>query len=83
MLRSCINIRKSQNFDELGKLAGNDNPIDKDETLENTKEYFLNEYKKRIQTSQHPTVWEEIKRQREILPQIKALFEALPEALQW
>jgi hypothetical protein len=31
----------------------------------------------------HRTVWEEMKRQRERLPKLRALFEAAPEALTW
>jgi hypothetical protein len=31
----------------------------------------------------HPTVWEEMKRQRNVIPGIRPLFAAAPEALGW
>lgn len=41
----------------------------------------------RIRTSvvstPHPTVWEEMKRQRDALPGLHKLFDAVPEALDW
>jgi hypothetical protein len=36
-----------------------------------------------IQTRQHVTVWWEMKRQHALLPELKWLFEAAPEALGW
>lgn len=36
-----------------------------------------------LREESHPTVWAEIKRQREDLEGIAALFEAAPEALDW
>jgi hypothetical protein len=31
----------------------------------------------------HPTVWKEMQRQHKLLPELKALFEQAPEALNW
>lgn len=36
-----------------------------------------------IQTRQHATVWREMKRQHQLIPELKRLFEAAPEALNW
>ncbi|MBN8229773.1 hypothetical protein JYK02_19870 [Corallococcus macrosporus] len=36
-----------------------------------------------IQTRQHATVWREMKRQHLLIPELKRLFEAAPEALGW
>ncbi|RKI72000.1 hypothetical protein D7X55_08305 [Corallococcus sp. AB049A] len=36
-----------------------------------------------IQTRQHATVWREMKRQHQLIPELKRLFEAAPEALGW
>ncbi|RKH51255.1 hypothetical protein [Corallococcus llansteffanensis] len=36
-----------------------------------------------IRTRQHPTVWREMKRQHQLIPDLKRLFEAAPEALGW
>ncbi len=80
----CVQIRETQNFEELEKLVDNDFlPLDKSQTLLSEQNRFFHEFKKKIQTSPHPTVWEEMKRQREFLPKTKILFEALPEALKW
>lgn len=36
-----------------------------------------------IQEEAHPTVWEEMKRQQATIPELKALFDQTPEALNW
>lgn len=36
-----------------------------------------------IRERQHPTVWREMKRQRDKLPELKELFAAVPEAADW
>lgn len=36
-----------------------------------------------IKNSAHPTVWREMQRQYPLLPKLKSLFEAAPEALTW
>ena len=36
-----------------------------------------------LQCMQHPTVWREIKRQRESIPELSRLFAQAPEALEW
>ena len=35
------------------------------------------------ETLQHPTVWHEMRRQRERIPALSALFKRVPEALAW
>jgi 5-methylcytosine-specific restriction endonuclease McrA len=43
----------------------------------------LGELKEELRTMHHPTVWAEMKRQRADLPEINALFEQVPEVLNW
>ena len=43
----------------------------------------LNNMIEGILTKQHPTVWEEMKRQNDKIPELKGLFEQVPEALNW
>jgi hypothetical protein len=43
----------------------------------------LVELRDAIQRRQHPTVWREMQRQREKLPELQALFSDVPEATAW
>ncbi|MDQ3011121.1 MAG: aminoglycoside phosphotransferase [Acidobacteriota bacterium] len=43
----------------------------------------LNRLVKALQRMQHPTVWIEMKRQQQKIPELKALFTKAPEALNW
>lgn len=43
----------------------------------------LTELREAVQRRQHPTVWREMKRQRERLPELRALFADVPEAADW
>ena len=43
----------------------------------------LSQLEQDIRTRQHPTVWREMKRQHQRIPDLKRLFEAAPEALGW
>jgi uncharacterized protein (TIGR02646 family) len=36
-----------------------------------------------LKRMQHPTVWKEMKRQQELIPNLRDLFAEAPEALQW
>ena len=36
-----------------------------------------------IRTSDHPTVWREMQRQRDEIPELRHLFAEVPEALEW
>jgi len=36
-----------------------------------------------LKSMQHPTVWQEIKRQQHLIPELKTLFTQAPEALAW
>ena len=43
----------------------------------------LIELRETVQQRQHPTVWREMQRQRERLPELRALFADVPEAATW
>lgn len=43
----------------------------------------LVELREAVQRRQHPTVWREMQRQREQLPELQALFADVPEATTW
>jgi uncharacterized protein (TIGR02646 family) len=43
----------------------------------------LDRLAKALRRKNHPTVWQEMKRQRADLPELRALFEQAPEALDW
>lgn len=43
----------------------------------------LTELREGVQRRQHPTVWREMQRQREMLPALLELFAAVPEAVSW
>jgi len=36
-----------------------------------------------VKRMQHPTVFHEMRRQRELLPELKRIFQEVPEALNW
>ncbi|TAE09428.1 MAG: hypothetical protein EAZ95_16020 [Bacteroidetes bacterium] len=83
-LKNCVKIQKTKNFEELETLVESDFlPLDRSQSFQDEKERLFNEFKNRIQTSPHPTVWEQMKLHRELLPTTNKFFEALPEALQW
>jgi uncharacterized protein (TIGR02646 family) len=83
-LKNCVEIQKKKKFEELEKLVDSDFlPLDRSQPFQDEKARFFNEFKNRIQTSSHPTVWEQMKLHRQLLPITNQLFEALPEALNW
>lgn len=43
----------------------------------------LDELISNIQTEHHPTVWKEMQRQHAGIPELHALFQQAPEALEW
>ena len=43
----------------------------------------LAERRRKIVIHRHPTVWEEMKRQRSVIPEVDDLFTRAPEALDW
>jgi len=43
----------------------------------------LNRHIRALKRMQHPTVWKEMKRQHQLIPTLKVLFDKAPEALRW
>lgn len=50
---------------------------------EGASQIDLRAIEKHIRGRQHPTVWSEMKRQRDLIPALKKLFRDVPEALAW
>lgn len=50
---------------------------------EGASQIELQRIEKHIRERQHPTVWSEMKRQHGVIPTLKKLFHAVPEALAW
>jgi hypothetical protein len=48
-----------------------------------TSDARLIELREAVRRRQHPTVWREMQRQREKLPELRALFAEVPEAVAW
>ncbi len=53
--------------------------LKKEEASEEKREKM----RKGIQTMSHPAIWQEMKRQRHHVEELRELFEAAPEALEW
>ena len=84
-LQRYIQIKRSNNIDELLQLV---NPLDIDDfdneiPFNRHKTNLLNGIVENIRSSSHVTVWEELKRQRENLPNTNKLFKQEPNALKW
>jgi 5-methylcytosine-specific restriction endonuclease McrA len=52
---------------------------DKDSLIDNQKQQFIKDFKE----MSYPTVWQEMKSQRQYIPSIDALIKAFPEILDW
>lgn len=50
---------------------------------DNGDEAQLQAIKEEIKREGHPTVWREMKRQQALIPELKALFDQAPQALNW
>src|SRR5262249_15113288 len=44
---------------------------------------LLQRYRDALKRMRHPTVWQEMKRQQSLIPELRALFAEAPEALKW
>jgi uncharacterized protein (TIGR02646 family) len=49
----------------------------------NAETHELDELARDVGKRQQPTVWAEMKRQRDYIPELSAMFDAVPEALSW
>jgi len=82
-LQRYIKIKNATNADELENAIDPLEAIINKATFNTEKNGFLAAVKKEIKTYHHPTVWEELKRQRTHLTRTNQLFQQAPEALNW
>lgn len=77
-------LKNATNHQELEKsITGNFPEVNHQTPFLQEQQRLMDCTIRAIKKHKQPTVWEELKRQRENYPKTKALFEALPEALQW
>ncbi len=82
-LRKYVEVSAANTYEELKKIPDYPIEIDQNSPFEQEKERIKLAYKSRIIHSNHFTVWDELKRQRQYLPKVNRYFDAVPETLIW
>jgi hypothetical protein len=82
-LQNCLKARESITFDDLDKATNGFPMSDRTQSFESEKQRILENIKNSFKELSHPTVWFELKRQRDKLQRTNQLFNQLPEALNW
>jgi uncharacterized protein (TIGR02646 family) len=82
-LRNYIKVTNALTFDELEDATNGIPEIDRTKTFDSEQKRILENIKNSFKESLHPTVWFELKRQRDNLKITNQLFNQLPEALNW
>lgn len=82
-LKLYAHVKSATNFDELEAATDDFKPINTAISFIDEQQNILNSIKTDILHYPHPTVWAELKRQRDKLPKTNALFQSVPEALTW
>lgn len=83
MLKQYLEIKNATNHTELERAIGDFPAVNHSTPFNKEQVRLLKNIKKAIIEHRHPTVWDELKRQRNHLPNTKRLFEQAPEALDW
>lgn len=83
LLVNYINAKKSMNFSELKEAIHKYPNVDEAKIFEDEKSRILKHIQQSILDQPFPTVWEEMKLQRNIYKAFNELFQEAPEALQW
>lgn len=78
-----VSARDANTVDELEACVQDPDLIDQTVPLKQEKHRICQQIIADIQTYAHPTVWHEIKRQRNALPKTNRLLTSAPEALDW
>jgi uncharacterized protein (TIGR02646 family) len=73
-----VRARREAYLDYVGRVRHYQHERDRDAPADR-----LEELRDGIQRRQHPTVWREMQRQRERLPDLRKLFADVPEAVAW
>jgi uncharacterized protein (TIGR02646 family) len=82
-LQNCLKARESITFDDLDDATNGFPLSDRTQSFESEKQRILENIKNSFKELSHPTIWFELKRQRNNLPTTNQLFNQLPEALNW
>lgn len=80
-LEEYVSIRACEDLLQLMLLKGFSGLAE--HAFQEVKENALSDVKQDLFVRSHRTVWEEMKRQRDYHADLKALFDAAPEALDW
>ena len=82
-LQNCLKVKESTNFDDLDSATNGFPMTDRTQSFDSEKQRILENIKNSFKELSHPTVWFELKRQRDNLQRTNQLFIQLPEALNW
>ncbi len=82
-LQNFIKARESITFNDLDNATNGRPMSDRTQPFESEKQRILENIKNSFKELSHPTVWFELKRQRDNLQRTNQLFNQLPEALNW
>lgn len=82
-LERYVRARDANTVDELEVCVQDPDLIDQTLPFEQEKHRICQQIIDDIQTYAHPTVWQELKRQRNSLPKTNRLLASAPEALNW
>jgi hypothetical protein len=87
-LRDCAEAEQAKSHAQLARLVARLEPdheqVDHTKPLRQEQDRVIQAIRRAIQTNAHPTVWHEMKRQRQLLPAIDRWFAQAPvEALTW
>lgn len=82
-LERYVRARDANTVDELEACVQDPDLIDQNLPLKQEKQRICQQITADIQTYSHPTVWYELKRQRNNLPKTNRLLISAPEALNW
>lgn len=84
LLREYVDVKTATTHQELENAVNGDPLVNPGIPLANEQQRLLDGIRNSILTSEHPTVWREMIRQRTSLPtRIQQLFQQAPEALNW
>lgn len=82
-LERYVRARDAKTVDELEDCVQDPDLVNQIVPLDQEKHRICQQIIVDIQTYAHPTVWHELKRQRNNLPKTNLLFTSAPEALTW
>lgn len=82
-LKKYVAVKNAADFNVLTLVASGEVIVDTTAPFANEKKRVLNSIKHDLLSHSHPTVWRELIRQRNQLPQTNLLFNQAPEILNW